>query len=231
MEARRQARRKAAAQRSRAHEHNARLGVPDIVLHAGGIGVRPVIPQLGIIVYGDLAHAVMPQLLGIAAHALADKHRLDLEARHMGRKLARLANQLQPHRMQPAAADLGIDENVVPLGFIDRINLGFKLQNRLLRTALYADAADLAGRIELRLSACHINRTEGTIPLALSAARAFPFQNRNLCHASSLLYTNFHFLSRSWSLSAHPSPSQISCSVSLAGGKMRSTCVGLPARP
>ena len=115
--------RKAAAQRSRAHQHHAGLCMLNVVLHAGGVSIGPEIPQRRIVVYGDLADAVVAQFLGKGADAVAHQHRLDLEAQRSG-QFPGLADQFQTDGMQPSAADLGKHEDVVPLGLIHVFHLG-----------------------------------------------------------------------------------------------------------
>ena len=164
---------KAASQRRCSHQHHAWAAAADIVLNAGCICVCPEVAQCRVVVYGNFRNAIMPKLLGACAYAIAHQHRPHLEARHGPGQCARLSDQFQTHRMQAVAAELGKHEDIVPAAFVHGNRLGFQPHDGLLRTALDADAAYLAGGIELGPLLRHINGAKWTIALTQAASCTF----------------------------------------------------------
>ena len=178
--------RQAAPQGGGPHQHHAGPDGPDVVLHAVRVYIRPEITQLRIVVYGSLRHAVMPQLLRRFRDSAAHQHRLHPEP-HRLRQLPGLADQLQAHRMQPPAADLRENQDILPLTLIHAFHPGFQPDDRPAGAVLHADPADPAGFVDIRLPFLHGDRPEGAALGAPAASGALSLQQRNLRHPLPLL--------------------------------------------
>ena len=227
-EARRDARRERAAAGRAADEDGRGLRRAEEVLEGVGEGLDAEVPERGVLVDVDLVRAVRQQRLDRGRRVRADRHGED-RLGGLRRQFSRLAEQLQPDRVQRAlGGDLRHDRDAAPerlvdagRGVLDELeDVGGSTRARAAHAAARADGEGAGGVL--------LDRAEGAERPGGGLVGDLLVVDDDAAHRRNFLSSR---RSASASACAAASPSSIVRSARASGGKMRFTCVGEPLRP